>query len=554
MFPIDQWLNSLHLSVTAVNLIAIALTIMLGLTVGRLRFGQISIGVAGVLFAGIFLSQIGLTASPEILEFVREFGLIIFVYTIGVQVGPSFFANFKHNGVQLNILALAIVGLGVAMAFIAHYAGGLPVGAIVGVLSGATTNTPSLGAAQQILGQHNPDAVNLSTIAYAIAYPMGIFGIIIAMLILKKTGKIDLAQETHAWAQENSSHLVRMDIMVENKNLNGIQIAESFDLNENQIIISRLMHNNEVILPHETTVLHMGDVIRAVGPRKNIEKLCRLMGSKSAIPLEDIDSDITGRWMVVTNIQAVGKTIEDLDLRRSFKVTATRVSHDNIELPASNDTSLYYGDSMLIVGEPDDLDQFSKYIGNSPKALNHPFILPLFFGMFMGVLVGQIPIYLPGLPSPIKIGLAGGPLIVAILASRLGRFGHVVWYLPTSANHVMRKFGISLFLACVGLKSGAHFIETVLTTQGMIWFLWGCAITIIPLLIVGTYAVWKMKLNYLTVCGLLAGSLTDPPALVFANNLASSNAQSVAYSTVYPMVMIARIITIQILVIIISMA
>lgn len=553
MLNIEHFLAFLNLSPTAVNLIAIALTIMLGLTLGRLRFGQISIGVAGVLFAGIFLSQLGLKASPEILEFVREFGLIIFVYTIGVQVGPSFLSNFKQNGLQLNILALAIVGLGVVMAFVAHYAGGLPVGAVVGVLSGATTNTPSLGAAQQILSQNNPDAVNLSTISYAIAYPMGIFGIIITMLILKKVGKIDIAKEANAWAQENSSHLVRMDIMLENKNIEGIQLAESFDFNENQIIVSRLMHKNEVILPQGNTVLHLKDIIRAVGPRKNIEKLCRLMGSKSDIPLEEIDSDITGRWMVITNIQAVGKTIEDLELRQSFKVTATRISHDNIELPASAETILYYGDSILVVGESDDLDGFSKYIGNSPKALNHPFILPLFFGMFLGVLVGQIPIYLPGLPSPIKIGLAGGPLLVAILASRLGRFGHVVWYLPTSANHLMRKFGISLFLACVGLKSGAHFIETVMTAQGMIWFIWGCAITIVPLMIVGTYALLKMKINYLTLTGLLAGSLTDPPALVFANNLAQSNAQSVTYSTVYPMVMIARIVTIQIVVIIISM-
>lgn len=552
MFDIDRFFALLHLSPTAVNLIAIALTIMLGLTLGRLRFGQVSIGVAGVLFAGIFLSQMGLKASAEILDFVREFGLIIFVYTIGVQVGPSFLSNFKQNGVRLNILAITIVVLGVAIAFLAHWAGGLPIGAVVGVLSGATTNTPSLGAAQQILSQNNPDAVNLSTIAYAIAYPMGIFGIIIAMLLFKKNAKIDLSKEAQAWAQDNTSHIVRMDIRVENKNLNGITLAESFDLDENQIIVSRLMHENDVIIPQENTLLHTGDVVRAVGPRKSIEKLCLLMGSRSDIPLEEIDSDITGRWMVITNIQSVGKTVEDLELRKSFKVTATRVNHDNMELPASSDTILYYGDSMLVVGEPDDLDRFSKYIGNSPKALNHPFILPLFFGMFLGILVGQIPIYLPGLPSPVKIGLAGGPLIVAILASRLGRFGHVVWYLPTSANHVMRKFGISLFLACVGLKSGAQFISTVMTPQGMMWFIWGCAITIVPLIIVGAYALFKLKLNYLTVCGLLAGSLTDPPALVFANNLAFSNAQSVAYSTVYPMVMIARIITIQILVIVIS--
>ncbi len=554
MLSIESLFETLHLTQTAINLIAIALTIALGLTIGRLRFGQISIGVAGVLFSGIFLSHFGLKASPEILDFIREFGLIIFVYTIGVHVGPRFFNNFKQNGIQLNILAFVIVSLSVGIAFLAYYFGKLPIGAVVGVLSGATTNTPSLGAAQQILSQNNAEAVNLSTIAYAIAYPMGIFGIIITMLVFKFFKKIDISKEIHHYAKDNSTHLIGMNILVENKNINGLQLKQIIESNDSSIIFSRLMHKNEIVLPHHNTVLHLGDIIRAVGPKNSIEKLCIFIGSTSNIALEQIDSDITGRRMVITNQKAVGKTVQELNLRQSFRVTATRISHDNFEIPATNNTILYYGDSIWVVGEHEDLDKFSKYIGDSQTALNHPFILPMFVGMFLGIIVGQIPIYLPGLPSPIKIGLAGGPLIVAILASRLGRFGHVVWYLPTSANLVMRKFGISLFLACVGLKSGAHFVETVMTTQGLIWFLWGCAITIIPLMIVGAYALWKMNLNYLTVCGLLAGSLTDPPALVFANNLGQSNAQSVAYSTIYPFVMILRIISIQILVIVVAMS
>lgn len=551
---LENLINALHLSSVAVNLIAIALTITLGLSIGRIHIGGIPIGIPGVLFAGIFLSQIGLKGSPEILEFLREFGLILFVYTIGVQVGPRFFSNFKHNGIQLNVLAFVIVALSVAIAFLAHYFGKLPLGAVVGVLSGATTNTPSLGAAQQILSQNNILAVNTSTISYAISYPMGILGIMISMLTLKMLKKINITKEAYNFSQENSSSVIGMNILIENKNFNGLPLKDIPDLDHADINFSRLMHNNEITLPHKNTIVHVGDILRVVGPKENIKKLCLVMGSTSSIALEQIDTNISGRRVVITNQKAVGKTVRALNLRQSFRVTATRIHHDDIDLPASNNTILYYGDSLWVVGEPEDLDKFSKFIGDSPSALNHPFILPLFLGMLLGIIVGQIPIFLPGLPSPIKIGLAGGPLLIAILASRIGRFGHIVWYLPTSANLVMRKFGISLFLACVGLKSGAHFIETVLTTQGLIWFLWGCAITIIPLILVGVYALWKMNLNYLTVCGLLAGSLTDPPALVFANNLAQSNAQSVAYSTIYPLVMILRIVSIQILVIVIAMS
>lgn len=550
---LENLINSLHLSSVALNLLILALTITLGLTLGRIRIGNIAIGVPGVLFAGILLAQFGLKGSPEILDFIREFGLIIFVYAVGVQVGPRFFSNFKQNGIQLNMLAFVIVVISVGIAFLAHYFGKLPLGAAVGVLSGATTNTPSLGAAQQILSQNNIEAVNASTIAYAIAYPMGILGIILSMITLKMLKKINLTKAVEEYSQENTSQVIGMNIVIENKNLNGLQLKDIPDLNHTDINFSRLMHDNEIILPHKNTIVHVGDILRVVGPKENIKNLCLVMGSTSSIALEAIDADITGRRVIVTNQKAVGKTVRELNLRQSFNVTATRINHDDMDLPASNTTILYYGDSLWVVGEPEDLGNFAKFIGDSPQALNHPFILPLFIGMLLGIIVGQIPIYLPGLPSPIKIGLAGGPLIIAILASRLGRLGHIVWYLPTSANLLMRKFGISLFLACVGLKSGAHFFETVMTAQGLTWFLWGCAITIIPLMCVGVYALWKTKLNYLSVCGLLAGSLTDPPALVFANNLANSNAQSVAYSTIYPFVMILRIVSIQILVIVISM-
>lgn len=542
----DSFVSSLDFSPGILNLLGIALTIVLGLTLGRLQLGQISIGVAGVLFAGIFLSQIGLKVSPEVLEFVRDFGLIIFVFTIGVQVGPRFFDNLRQNGLKLNLLAVSIILLGIALAFAAYHFGGFPTGSTVGVLAGAVTNTASLGAAQEIL-HSNVAAVNLSTIAYAVAYPMGIMGNIFAMIILKSLKKIDIARERQTYEEENSSPIIAVNILIENKDLAGREIGKIRDFSRSPIIFSRILHGKQVALVHTHTILHTGDVIRAIGPKKNIDRLCAFLGSESSTRLENIPSDFAVRRMVITNRKAVGKTIQELKLRQSFRVTATRISHDNFELPATNQTILYYGDSIVVIGELEDIEKFAKFIGDSPEALNHPFILPVFVGMFLGILVGQIPIQVPGLPAPVKIGLAGGPLVVSILASRLGRFGNVIWYMPVHTNLLMRKFGICLFLACVGLKSGASFIQTVLTFQGLTWFLWGTAITMAPLILVGAYALFKMKLNYLTVCGLMAGSVTGPTALLFATGLARSNAQTVAYSTVYPVVIILRVVSIQIL-------
>jgi putative transport protein len=534
----------------AQNLIALALTISVGLTIGRIHIGRISIGVAGVLFAGILLAQLGIHADHTILDFVRELGLIIFVYTIGVQVGPRFISNFKNQGVPLNMLAISTVLLSVLIAFMAFKFGGLQLGATIGILSGGTTNTPSLGAAQAILAQQSEDAVMMSTLGYAVSYPMGIFGIILTMLFLKKVGKISIHEQAAAYTKENSSQLMGINIKVENKNINGIQLSQIPDYQESLIVYSRIMHQGEVMVPKHSTTLHLGDIIRAVGPKENIKKLQLLLGSPSEVQLQELNTDVTGRRVLVTRQSIVGRTIQELQLRERFGVIATRISHDDYELPAAPNSIIYYGDSLWIVGESDDIEKFAKHAGDSPHDLNHPFILPIFLGMVLGIIVGQIPIPFPGIPSPVKIGLAGGPLLVAIFASRMGRFGHVVWYMPTGANLLMRKFGISMFLAAVSLKSGGNFIETVMSPQGLQWFLWGCAITIVPLIIVGSIALWKMRINYLSVCGLLAGSLTDPPALAFANGLSNCSAQSVAYSTIYPVVMLMRIISAQVLAII----
>lgn len=552
MIIYDYMYSLLHSPSVAQNLLVFAITIALGLTIGRIRLGNVSVGVAGVLFAGILIAQLGLHVNPEILDFMREFSLIIFVYTIGVQVGPRFFINFKQQGFLLNSLAIAAVALSVFIAFLAFKFGNLSVGATAGILAGGVTNTPSLGAMQQILANQTDNAVAMSTLAYAVSYPMGIMGIIITLMVLRTLGKINIQEQAQTYTQEHSSQVIGLNLTIENTNIDGIRISQLPDFNESQIVISRLMHKDHIIIPHHDTMLHVGDTLRAVGPKENMHKLQLLLGKPAPIALEEMESSITGRRVIITRRDIVGKTIQELQLRSKFDVTATRISHDDYELPAAANTIVYYGDALWIVGEPEAIDRFAKHVGDSANELNHPFILPLFFGIILGLIIGQIPIQLPGLPSPIKIGLAGGPLLVAILLSRLGRFGHVIWYMPTGANLLMRKFGISMFLAAVSLKSGANFVQTVMSPQGMQWFLWGAAITVIPVIIIGTIALWRVKLNYLSVSGLLAGILTNPPALAFANSLANCSAQSSAYSTVYPVVMMLRIISAQILIIAIS--
>jgi putative transport protein len=544
-----ELINTLFLQNSiAQNLLVLAITISLGLTLGRITIAHVSIGVAGVMFAGLFIAQLGLTADHSILDFTRELGLIIFVYTIGVQVGPRFLDNFKNQGITLNLLAISAIVLSIILAVIAHKFFSIPIGATVGLLAGSTTNTPSLGAGQALLSQYNDPTVSMVTLAYAICYPMGIFGVIITMMTLKTFGKIDVHHHAQRYAKDNTTMVVGMNIKIENKNFHRQPISQIPQYKESSIVFSRLLHKENVIMPHANTIIHLDDVIRAVGPKHDIHALQLLLGSHSHLNIQELQGAITGRKVIITNQKIVGKKIHELQLRANHNILATRISHDDYELPTEPNTIIYYGDSLWIVGDAEAIEKFTKYAGNLPHELNHPFVLPLFFGMIFGIILGKTPIPLPGLNTPINIGLAGGCLLVAIMASRLGRFGHVVWYMPTSSNLLMRKFGISLFLAAVSLKSGGSFLETVMSPVGFQWFLWGCVITIIPIIIIGAIALWVIKLNFLTVCGLLAGSMTGPPALAFANGLAQSNAQAIAYSTVYPVVMILRIVSMQILI------
>lgn len=529
--------------------------IALGVALGHLRVFGISLGIAGVLFAGLLFGHFHLTVEDEILEFIREFGLILFVYTIGMQVGPGFFASFRRQGLKLNLLAASVVLGGVLVAVIIRYATGLPVPVLVGLLSGAVTNTPGLGAAQQVLRDRLDDPAELALpgMAYAVAYPFGILGIILTMLLIRRVFRINLEEEARRFEQEQGQKGQaprNFNLLVANAKLNGLEVRKLAGAVQADFVISRLLRNDKVIIPTADTQLQVGDVLHVVCTQENAEKLALVVGDLSPVDVRAVPSGLTARNILITQNSAVGKTIGELDLLNRYGVAITRINRAGTELLAKASLELQFGDRVTVVGNENALKKVAVELGDSLKQLNHPNILPVFIGIILGVLLGSIPIHVPGVPAPVKLGLAGGPLLVSILLSRFARVGPIVWYLPLSANLVLREIGITLFLACVGLRSGGRFVETLLSGDGLVWMGLGALITAIPILLVGYIARALYKLNYLSICGLLAGSMTDPPALGFANQMSASDAPAITYSSVYALTMFLRILTAQALVLI----
>lgn len=536
---------------TAHTVIILSFVIALGVAIGHIRLFGISLGIAGVLFSGLAFGHFHLTVNEEIIEFAREFGLILFVYTIGMQVGPGFFASFRRQGLKLNLLAISIVLLGVATAIAIHYVGGISIPVIVGLLSGAVTNTPGLGAAQQALRETLTDAdvLSLPGMAYAVAYPFGILGIILTMIGVRYLFRINPEKEAIAFDEAHGGKGVQpanYNIEVTNGRLVGQQVRKLASLVQAEFVISRLLRQEKVEVPTAETTLQLGDILHVVCTPENAEKLAVVVGDVTKeVDVRKVASHVTARNILVTQNSAVGKSIRELDLMTRYGVAITRISRAGLDLVARAGSELMIGDRITVVGEEAQLKKVSVELGDSLKALNHPNILPVFIGIIIGVIVGSIPFQIPGVPAPVKLGLAGGPLLVSILLSRIGRIGPVVWYLPLSANLVLREVGITLFLACVGLKSGGKFVETLVAGDGLYWLGMGALITAVPLIIVGIVARYVFKLNYLSLCGLLAGSMTDPPALGFANQIASSDAPSITYASVYATVMFLRILTAQ---------
>jgi len=528
--------------------------IALGIAIGHIKIFGISLGIAGVLFSGLLFGHYGLTVEGEILEFAREFGLILFVFTIGMHVGPSFFASFRKQGIKLNLLAAAVVFLGVGVTLGLYYFADLPLPVAVGLLSGAVTNTPGLGAAQQALREGLPDMVNsgeLSGMAYAVAYPFGIIGIILTMLLIRKVARINLERETEK--HENETMPTReapknFNIEVTNTRLVGLQIRRLAGLVHGTFVVSRLLRGDNVMTASAETTLQLGDILHVVCTKEDLDKLAIVVGDPAAVDVRSVQSPITVRKILITRKDAVGKSIGELDLINQYGVTITRVLRAGVELVAHGGVTLNFGDQVTVVGDETSLKKAAVELGDSIKQLNLPNILPIFIGIILGVIVGSIPFNFPGVPAPVKLGLAGGPLLVAIIMSRIGRIGPVIWYLPQSANLVMREIGITLFLACVGLKSGGNFFHTLIVGDGLYWMLLASLITLVPLLIVGFTARLVYKMNYLSLCGLLAGSMTDPPALSFSHQLTGSDAPALTYASVYALVMFLRILTAQALV------
>lgn len=555
-----MWMSELFSGESVAQaMVVIGMVAACGLAIGSIRVCGISLGVAGVLFSGLAFGHFGFRISPEVLEFAREFGLILFVYTIGVQVGPGFFESFKRHGLPLNLMALATVVIGalLTMLLAAHSSSPEDFPLAVGVFSGATTNTPSLAAVQQALRDIPGVAssqLRLPGLGYALAYPFGIVGVILVMLLVRLVFRIRIPQEI---AQLEALHRVeqgtisKVNVEVSNPNVDGRKLCEIPTLSESGVAISRVMHAGcRPEAAHTDTVIRMGDVLLAVGPEDKLAQLVMIIGSESKSNLMEIESSVVYRDVLVTASSALGRTLGELDLRRRFGVTTTRIRRTDVELPSRPNVKLQFGDAIRLVGEDADIRAAARELGNSMKQLNYPRLIPVFLGIVLGIMLGSLPINIPGMPSAVRLGLAGGPLIAAIILSRVGHIGPLVWHMPVNANFMMREIGIVMFLACVGLKAGDQFVEVLIHGQGLYWLGCGAIITVLPLIIVACVARLVFKLNYLYLCGLISGSMTDPPALAFASSITGSDEPSVSYSTVYPMTMLLRVLCAQIMVIV----
>jgi putative transport protein len=524
-----------------------------GTALGKIRILGVTLGIAGVLFAGLFLGYLKLTIDAHVLEFVREFGLILFVYTLGLQIGPGFFGSLRARGLALNGFAVAIVllGAGLAVSLIATGLVALPAG--VGLLSGATTNTPSLAAAQQALGQVGApeSAAVIQGLAYAVAYPFGIIGIILTMMLVRRVFRVDVRTEVMAAETAQAPAVPKpatRNFEVRNPNLVGRALGKVPGLDGSGVVVSRLSRAGKVEVARPDALLRLGDILHAVGPEEGLDGLRVVVGAEAGVDLKALPGSVTNRRLIVTQSEVYGKELGELDFFSAHNVVVTRVTRGGIEFSPTPGFRLQFGDILMVVGESPEIDLVAAKVGNSNKALNSPQLIPFFIGIALGVIVGSIPLALPGLPAAVKLGLAGGPLVVAILLSRVASTGPLVWHMPTNANLMLREVGITLFLAAVGLKSGSKFVEVLLGGDGLRWMLYGVVVTAVPLVVVGVVArAWK-KLNYAELCGLLAGSMTDPPALAFAQQTTGSDAPAVAYATVYPLVMLLRVFSAQLVV------
>ena len=523
-----------------------AFVISVGVLLGKIKFFGVSLGVTFVLFAGILMGHFGFTAETHILHFLRDFGLILFVYCIGLQVGPSFFSSFKKGGMTLNLLAVMIVVLNIvvmlAIYFIANGQVGLPM--MVGIMYGAVTNTPGLGAAQEALNQlhYTGDPIALG---YACAYPLGVVGIIGSMIVIRYIFRISFAKEESQLKNQDADlkhkpHMIHLE--VRNESINGKTLLQVKNFLGRPFVCSRIRHEGHVSIPNHETIFYTGDQLFIVCSEEDAEAIVAFIGKEIEVDWEKQDMPMVSRRILVTKSEINGKKLGSMHFRSMYGVNVTRVNRSGMDLFADPNLVLQVGDRVMVVGQQDAVERVAGVLGNQLKRLDTPNIVTIFVGIFLGIFLGSLPIAFPGMPTPVKLGLAGGPLVVAILIGRFGYKLKLVTYTTMSANMMLREIGIVLFLASVGIEAGESFVQTVVEGDGLFYVGYGFLITIIPLLLVGIFARWYYKVNYFTLMGLIAGSTTDPPALAYANQVSGNDAPSVGYSTVYPLSMFLRII------------
>ena len=554
-----HWLQQLFTEPSiAQSVIIYGLVIAAGIWLGRIRIAGISLGITWVLFSGLIISYTGVEVEKSTEHFIKEFGLILFVYSIGLQVGPGFWASLKKNAMTNNLLALTVVAIGVIITVILYYTSHNHISVMAGVMSGAVTNTPGLGAAQAAVSDLHVTGTDKSliTLAYAVTYPLGVFGIIGSLLLLKKIFKVNITdeQELHRkLAVLRANKPLSIHLQLENKQLVGQPLRKIFELLKDPVVVSRMYHNGEIITPTPDIELAENDVLLIVAAKQEVEQLKLLVGPVSNMNLKTAkESDLISRHIVVTRAAVTHKRLGDIPELQQHDFTLTRLSRAGIEMVPHGDIFLQLGDTVKVVGTEEGVDIVANALGNSLKRLEAPDLAPIFLGIVLGVVLGSIPFHFPNMPVAVKIGMAGGPLIVALILSRFGNLLYLNNYTTNSANLMIRELGISLFLASVGLSSGKNLSHAFADGSGFGWIAMGIAITIIPLLLVGFVAHKFFRKTYFEVCGLLAGASTDPPALAFATKLAGNDIPSVTYATVYPLTMILRIVAAQLLILLLA--
>ena len=539
------------------SILLLSFVIAAGIQLGKIKVFGVSLGITLVLFVGIILGHFGFTINHNVIHFFKEFGLILFVYSVGMQVGPGFFSSFKQGGITLNMLACGIVFLGVLTAVILHYATGIPMPTMVGILSGAVTNTPGLGAAQQAFSDMHGVSDNTIALGYAVAYPLGVIGIILSIILIKYIFRVSFDKENEQLNSEDSSHTNEakpISLIVKNPAIFNKTVAELSNLLEHRdFVISRVWRdsNKQIEIASANTVLQENDKVFVITTETDAETIKTFIGEEIDMERKQwirMESQFINRRILITKPELNGKRLGQLKLRKLYGINITRINRAGVDLVAKPGLTLQVGDRVNVVGTETAVSNVEKVLGNSMKRLNEPNLITIFVGIALGIVLGSIPISFPGIPQPVKLGLAGGPLVVAILISRFGYHYKLITYTTQSANLMLREIGITLFLACVGISAGDGFVDTIVNNGGFAWIGYGFIITFVPLMIIGCIGRYFCKVNYFTLMGLIAGSTTDPPALAYSNATAGNDTPSVGYATVYPLTMFLRVLTAQLLI------